>query len=237
MSHPNPLLSFVNYTQYILRYVSSSPVFIFVVVGCWVFAAFSFVKVLYLTSFMATTSAQGFAPMLRTFSNQTIKSEYDRERNLYDIGRDDGKRSRQEPSKAENWKLMPDIQSFSAQADEDGRGKQRLGVTWNNLQAKGYSSDHVFTENVLSQFNIPRLIQEGRHGAPLKTIIEDSSGCVKPGDASCSWKARRWMYNTFEVAIEQKKRLRRDQWRRALWFHGPCPGPKLLGPNCYEHRG
>jgi ABC-type cobalamin/Fe3+-siderophores transport system ATPase subunit len=35
-------------------------------------------------------------------------------------------------------------------------------------------------ENVGSQFNIPRAIQEGRHGAPLKTIIDNSHGCAKP---------------------------------------------------------
>src|ERR1035438_9287467 len=33
-----------------------------------------------------------------------------------------------------------------------------------------------------SQFNIPRAIQEKRHGAPLKTILEDNHGCVKPGE-------------------------------------------------------
>jgi len=63
--------------------------------------------------------------------------------------------------------------------DEANGGKPRkLGVTWSNLTVKGTSNDAVFNENVLSQFNFL-----GRRGGapPMKTIIDESFGCVKPG--------------------------------------------------------
>lgn len=43
----------------------------------------------------------------------------------------------------------------------------------------GISSDATFQENVLSQYNP---VKGGPKGKPLKTIIEDSHGCVKPGE-------------------------------------------------------
>lgn len=35
---------------------------------------------------------------------------------------------------------------------------------------------------MLSQYNIPKLIKESRQKAPLKTILDNSHGCVKPGE-------------------------------------------------------
>ncbi|KAK4548375.1 hypothetical protein LTR36_010246 [Oleoguttula mirabilis] len=85
-------------------------------------------------------------------------------------------------SKAENWKMMPEVKGFREQDEKDNVKGRRLGVTWKDLTVKGVGADAAFNENVLSQFNIPGLIKEGRQPAPLKTIIDSSHGCVKPGE-------------------------------------------------------
>lgn len=81
-----------------------------------------------------------------------------------------------------DWKLMPDIRAVHDQDETDNAKSRKLGVTWKNLTVKGVGADAAINENVGSQFNIPRNIKEARHGAPLKTIIENSHGCVKPGE-------------------------------------------------------
>lgn len=82
-------------------------------------------------------------------------------------------------SKAEDWALMPEVKRY---AENDPASGRMLGVTWNNLTVKGVGADAAYNENVFSQFNIPQHIKEGRHPAPLRTIIDNSSGCVKPGE-------------------------------------------------------
>lgn len=131
---------------------------------------------------MAATGHSGFAPSVnqgggeqlfralsRTFSGRSQVEE----RN-YDSEKED------EPiSKAEDWSLMPEVKQY---ADNDPAAGRKLGVTWNNLTVKGVGADAAFQENALSQFNIPQKIKESRQPAPLKTIIDDSSGCVRPGE-------------------------------------------------------
>jgi ABC-type multidrug transport system ATPase subunit len=62
---------------------------------------------------------------------------------------------------------------------EAGQKARKLGVTWQNLTVKGISSDATFNENVISQFY--PFHRDGK-AKPLKTIIDNSSGCVKPGE-------------------------------------------------------
>jgi hypothetical protein len=45
---------------------------------------------------------------------------------------------------------------------------------------KGISADIAINKNIGSQFNILRAINELRHGALLKTILEDNHEWVKP---------------------------------------------------------
>jgi ATP-binding cassette subfamily G (WHITE) protein 2 (SNQ2) len=85
-------------------------------------------------------------------------------------------------SLADDWALMPEIKAFQDQHEEDNMKGRKLGVTWKNLTVKGVSADAALNENFGSQFNIPRVISESRHRAPLKTILENSHGCVKPGE-------------------------------------------------------
>ncbi|KAI4100558.1 MAG: hypothetical protein L6R37_005390 [Teloschistes peruensis] len=85
-------------------------------------------------------------------------------------------------SKAEDWALMPDVKNYAERGEKDHFKSKKLGVTWENLTVRGVGSDAAFNENVLSQFNVPQNIKEARQGLPLNTIIENSHGCVKPGE-------------------------------------------------------
>lgn len=60
--------------------------------------------------------------------------------------------------------------------------EKRLGITWHDLTVKGIGKDAAFHENVASQFNIPSRVKESRAKPLLKTIVDNSHGCVKPGE-------------------------------------------------------
>ena len=81
-----------------------------------------------------------------------------------------------------DWSMMPDIRAFADQNQKDQVKGRKLGVTWKNLTVKGVGADAAINENVGSQFNIPKIVREARQGAPLRTIIDNSHGCVKPGE-------------------------------------------------------
>lgn len=84
--------------------------------------------------------------------------------------------------RADNWNFMPEVKEYQQRDEKNHFRGRRLGVTWKNLNVKGIGADAAFNENVLSQFNLPQHIKESRGGARLKTIIEESHGCVKPGE-------------------------------------------------------
>jgi ABC-type multidrug transport system ATPase subunit len=65
------------------------------------------------------------------------------------------------------------------QAEEVGDKPRKLGLSWQNLTVKGIGSDAAFNENALSQF-YP--FHKSSKDAPMKTIIDNSFGCVKPGE-------------------------------------------------------
>jgi ATP-binding cassette subfamily G (WHITE) protein 2 (SNQ2) len=80
------------------------------------------------------------------------------------------------------WEEMPEVRAI-----RDGEGSRpvhrKLGVTWTDLTVKGVGADACYNENVLSQFIPGRL--KGRNKtdqASLRTIIDQSSGVVLPGE-------------------------------------------------------
>lgn len=81
-----------------------------------------------------------------------------------------------------DWALKPNIAAFKQRAKTSGFPDRELGVTWQNLNVEVTAADAAVHENVVSQFNVPKLIQESRHKPPLKAIIDNSHGCVKPGE-------------------------------------------------------
>ncbi|GKU14813.1 unnamed protein product, partial [Fusarium langsethiae] len=77
------------------------------------------------------------------------------------------------------WHLAPELQTMRDREEEVGQKPRKLGVTWQNLTVKGIGSDAAFNENAVSQF-YP--FHKSSKNAPMKTIIDGSHGCVKPGE-------------------------------------------------------
>ena len=85
-------------------------------------------------------------------------------------------------SRADDWSMMPQVKQQHERDLASGFKRRELGVTWQNLNVQVVSSEAAVNENVLSQFNIPQHIQEARHRPPLRKILQDSHGCVRPGE-------------------------------------------------------
>ena len=83
---------------------------------------------------------------------------------------------------AADWALKHKVEAIRDRDAQSGLPPRELGVTWKNLTVKGISSDAAIHENVLSQFNIPKIASENKRKAPLKTILDSVHGCVKPGE-------------------------------------------------------
>ncbi|KAJ5591454.1 ABC multidrug transporter atrF [Penicillium hispanicum] len=86
------------------------------------------------------------------------------------------------PSEHNDWGLLAQVQQRHERDLGSGFKRQELGVTWQNLNVDVISAEAAVNENVLSQFNIPKHIKESRNKAPLRTILHNSHGCVKPGE-------------------------------------------------------
>jgi ABC-type multidrug transport system ATPase subunit len=84
--------------------------------------------------------------------------------------------------KGNDWSMMAKLQEENDRNLAAGFRKQELGVTWKDLSVQVTSSEAAVNETVLSQFNIPTKIKEGRRKPPLRTILNKSHGCVKPGE-------------------------------------------------------
>ncbi|KAM0307410.1 hypothetical protein ACHAPM_000125 [Fusarium culmorum] len=86
------------------------------------------------------------------------------------------------PNDDSEWKMKSEVIGFKERDKSSGVPDRELGVTWNNLTVDVIAADAAIHENVLSQYNLPRLIKESRQKSPLKTILDNSHGCVKPGE-------------------------------------------------------
>ncbi|KAF4973175.1 hypothetical protein FZEAL_9392 [Fusarium zealandicum] len=81
-----------------------------------------------------------------------------------------------------DWALKPKVATFKQRDKTSGFPDRELGVTWQNLNVEVMAADAAIHENVVSQFNVPKLFKESRHKPPLKKIVDNSHGCVKPGE-------------------------------------------------------
>lgn len=139
---------------------------------------------------MAEHTPAGFASVVkdpnsghnifRTLSQLSQFSSRERAR-VYDSDEED-EENRQPISMADDWGMMPEIRAHREQGEKDNVKGKKLGVTWKDVTVKGVGADAAINENVGSQFNVPKKIQEGRRGAPLRTILDNIHGCVKPGE-------------------------------------------------------
>lgn len=115
--------------------------------------------------------------LARAFTNNSIISGRTRSR-AYDDSEEDEKA---EPISSD-WSMAPELRTIKQQGEKDEVKGRRLGLTWRNLTVKGVGADAAINESVGSQFNIPKIIKEGRGGSPLNTLVDNSHGCVKPGE-------------------------------------------------------
>ncbi|CAG8003807.1 unnamed protein product [Penicillium olsonii] len=86
------------------------------------------------------------------------------------------------PNKANDWGMLSKLRDDNDRALAAGFKRQELGVTWKDLSVQVVSSEAAVNETVLSQYNIPTKIKESRQKPPLRTILNKSHGCVKPGE-------------------------------------------------------
>ncbi|KAJ4220323.1 hypothetical protein NW757_014522 [Fusarium falciforme] len=85
------------------------------------------------------------------------------------------------PTRARNpWHMADEVRALQARSEQAGDKPRRLGVTWENLTVTGIDSDATFNENIISLFS--PFNKGGGKEAPTKTIIDNSFGCVKPGE-------------------------------------------------------
>ncbi|KIW36207.1 uncharacterized protein PV06_11504 [Exophiala oligosperma] len=102
------------------------------------------------------------------------------EREMYDTEAQED----QEPfaQNAEQWALAEQFKLAHGQENDKEEADRALGVTWQHLTVRGLGMDAAVHENALSQFNIPQKIRDSRAPQSLRTILDDSHGCVKPGE-------------------------------------------------------
>lgn len=77
------------------------------------------------------------------------------------------------------WPMTSEVQVMRDRDEQGGEKPKKLGVSWTNLTVKGLGADASFNENVLSQL-YP--FHKSNKTEPIKTIIDNSNGCVKPGE-------------------------------------------------------
>ncbi|KAL4982975.1 P-loop containing nucleoside triphosphate hydrolase protein [Aspergillus falconensis] len=124
-------------------------------------------KAMYTVSLLGKPSGRSPSPMADPIVNCSAEQSND----------ESGQKT--DPRDISQWPITPDILQIRQRNETNGGKSKKLGVTWQNLTVKGISSDALYNENVLSQFNP---FGKGNKSPPLKTIIDNSSGCVKPGE-------------------------------------------------------
>ncbi len=89
---------------------------------------------------------------------------------------------RSEEKTRNDWALRSEVVTMSDQDQASGFPRRELGLTWQGLTVEALSTEAAIHENVISQFNIPAKVMESRQKPPLRTILDNSHGCVKPGE-------------------------------------------------------
>ena len=118
-----------------------------------------------------------FRTLSRTFSGKSYHTHPADGREQWVA--DDSAEDESVQTKVEGWRLAANVKEIQLNDQAESR---HLGVTWKDLTVKVVPSDAMLQENILSQFNIPQQIREARHKPALKSILDSSSGCVKPGE-------------------------------------------------------
>lgn len=88
----------------------------------------------------------------------------------------------EKPKHDNDWAMKGEVEDFHARNMASNLQERRLGVTWTNLTIKADSPEAAVKENFFTQFNMLQRVRDLRTTPPLKTILDNSHGCVKPGE-------------------------------------------------------
>ncbi|KAL3481319.1 ABC-2 type transporter-domain-containing protein [Aspergillus californicus] len=80
-----------------------------------------------------------------------------------------------------DWETMPEAQALKQPRGGNVHTDRKLGLSWTDLTVRGLGANSSFHENVLSQF-LPAALKGGKTSPTLKTIIDKSHGCIRPGE-------------------------------------------------------
>ncbi|CAG8960034.1 hypothetical protein HYFRA_00013222 [Hymenoscyphus fraxineus] len=135
---------------------------------------------------MATQETEGFgsiSPLAlgNEISRVLSSSSYFSERKRSRAHDDDVEEGEKKPID-HNWQQMPELKALGAPDDNHEIKGRKLGVTWTNLTVLGIGSGAAMNENVGSQFNFMNGVRDRKSKTSMKTIIDNSHGCVKPGE-------------------------------------------------------
>ncbi|PYH45898.1 pleiotropic drug resistance protein, ABC superfamily [Aspergillus saccharolyticus JOP 1030-1] len=86
------------------------------------------------------------------------------------------------PRSETEWSMADRVRQQQQQAEAAGYKRRELGVTWQNLTVEVVAAEAAVKENLITQFNVPQLVRDYLRKPPLKSILQDSHGCVKPGE-------------------------------------------------------
>jgi ATP-binding cassette subfamily G (WHITE) protein 2 (SNQ2) len=82
---------------------------------------------------------------------------------------------------ASTWSFHSEFQTITGVNKEDSL-KPSLGLSWKDLTVKAHAAGADINENVFSQYNIAQSIRDGKNKPPLRTLLDRSHGCVRPGE-------------------------------------------------------
>jgi ATP-binding cassette subfamily G (WHITE) protein 2 (SNQ2) len=130
---------------------------------------------------MASTGPDSFAPAVGADGGENVGQKL--QHTLSNRGAEEVAKAEKDGDNSNGevagWSLLPDVQRMAANDTAPGKA---LGVTWTDLTVTGRAAGALMQENVLSQFNVVQQSKESRGPKKLRTIINKSSGCVKPGE-------------------------------------------------------
>ncbi|OQV10163.1 hypothetical protein CLAIMM_14198 [Cladophialophora immunda] len=117
----------------------------------------------------------------QTLTRRSTYSTHEADRETYDVDKDYTESDPYDPT----WDMAGEVKRRHEQDQDSGLGERKLGLTWKNLSVYGEGAGTVVHENVLSMFNIRAQMADARArkaNGLRKTILDNSHGCVKPGE-------------------------------------------------------
>lgn len=80
------------------------------------------------------------------------------------------------------WRMTPQLVRQQERDEAAGFKRRELGVTWQDLTVEVPAADAAVNENLFSQYNLIQRYKDFRRKPPLRPILHESHGCVKPGE-------------------------------------------------------